>query len=174
MIDPEAKPGQYIKLMLLVAVLGLITALITFAFVAIVNMGTLLLWDRAAQALGMDPRLFTVLHHKYYVDEFYATTLLRANRAVGVVVSWFDRWILDGLVVGGLSTLVRAISFVNHLLDELVINRGFDRGCGTLQGAGALNRHLQSGLAQRYLRIATAAIFLLTAFLMFLARKNGP
>ena len=30
MIDPQATPGQYIKLMLFVAVLGLISALVTF------------------------------------------------------------------------------------------------------------------------------------------------
>jgi NADH-quinone oxidoreductase subunit L len=120
------------------------------------------------------PRAFALLHRKWLVDELYAATLLRANRAAGLAASWFDRWILDGLVVGGLSALVRAASFVNHLLDEMVINRGFDRGCGALQGAGDLNRRLQAGYGQRYLRIATAAVFLLTALLMFLARRHGP
>ena len=61
MIDPQAKPAAYIKLILLVAVLGLISALVTFAFVAIVHQGTILLWEEAAQALGVDPRLFTLL-----------------------------------------------------------------------------------------------------------------
>ena len=32
MIDPQAKPAPYIKLLALVVVLGLICALITFAF----------------------------------------------------------------------------------------------------------------------------------------------
>ena len=54
MIDPQAKPGPYIKLLALVVVLGLISALITFAFMALVHQGTGLIWEQAAQALGMD------------------------------------------------------------------------------------------------------------------------
>jgi len=42
-------------------VLGLISALITFAFMALVHQGTGLIWEQAALALGMDPRLFTIL-----------------------------------------------------------------------------------------------------------------
>ena len=61
MIDPQAKPAPYIKLLALVAVLGLISALVTFVFVALVDQGTALVWEQAALALGLDPRLFTVL-----------------------------------------------------------------------------------------------------------------
>ncbi len=61
MIDPQAKPGPYIKLLALVAVLGLISALVTFAFMALVGVGTGAIWDQAAQALGMESRLFTLL-----------------------------------------------------------------------------------------------------------------
>ena len=59
MIDPQARPASYFKLMALVVVLGVISALLTFAFIAVVNQGTLLIWEQAAQALGIDPRLFT-------------------------------------------------------------------------------------------------------------------
>ena len=61
MIDPQAKPAAYIKLLALVAVLGLISALVTFAFMALVGVGTGAIWDQAAQALGMESRLFTLL-----------------------------------------------------------------------------------------------------------------
>ena len=44
MIDPQAKPWPYIKLLAFVVVLGLISALITFAFVFLVNQATHLLW----------------------------------------------------------------------------------------------------------------------------------
>ena len=61
MIDPQAKPGPYIKLLALVVVLGLLSALVTFAFMALVHQGTGLIWEQAARTLGLDPRLFTVL-----------------------------------------------------------------------------------------------------------------
>ena len=37
MIDPQAKPGPYIKLLALVVVLGLLCALVTFTFMALVH-----------------------------------------------------------------------------------------------------------------------------------------
>jgi hypothetical protein len=61
MIDPQARPAAYIKLLALVVVLGLICALITFAFMAVVHQGTGLIWEQAALALGLDPRIFTIL-----------------------------------------------------------------------------------------------------------------
>ncbi len=61
MIDPQAKPKPYFRLMSLVILMGVISALVTFVFVFIVHQGTRLVWEDAAQALGMDPRLFTIL-----------------------------------------------------------------------------------------------------------------
>jgi H+/Cl- antiporter ClcA len=61
MIDPQAKPRPYVKLLALVAVLGLLSALVTFGFMALVSVGTGVIWEQAAAALGMDTRLFTVL-----------------------------------------------------------------------------------------------------------------
>lgn len=56
MIDPQAKPRAYIKLMGLVILLGMISALATFAFITLVHQGTYLLWQEASQALGIDAR----------------------------------------------------------------------------------------------------------------------
>jgi len=61
MIDTQARPGPYIKLMALVVLLGIISALVTFAFMALVHQGTSLVWTETAQALGIDQRLFTIL-----------------------------------------------------------------------------------------------------------------
>jgi H+/Cl- antiporter ClcA len=61
MIDPEVKPKPYLGLMLLVGVMGIISALVTFVFMIIVNRGIALVWEQAAPATGLDPRLFTLL-----------------------------------------------------------------------------------------------------------------
>ena len=61
MIDPKANPGRYLKLLALVVVVSIICAVMTFAFLAVVNKGTALIWEQAAAALGLDPRLFTLL-----------------------------------------------------------------------------------------------------------------
>ena len=110
MIDPQAKPRPYIKLMLLVVLLGIISALITFAFVALVHQGTLLIWTEAALVLGMDQRLFTVLicaiggvlvgllvktfgdHNAIFADlmlEFGKTGRFDYRHAPGIVITAF-------------------------------------------------------------------------------------
>jgi H+/Cl- antiporter ClcA len=59
MIDPHAKLKSYLRLMLLVALLGAVSAVITFVFIALVNVITDLLWKQAPIELGIDTRLFT-------------------------------------------------------------------------------------------------------------------
>ncbi len=61
MIDTQANPKSYLRLMALVALLGIISAVVTFVFIVLVNGSIALIWERAALALGMDPRLFTLL-----------------------------------------------------------------------------------------------------------------
>ena len=61
MIDPQARPAAYIKLLVFVAVLGVLSALVTFVFMALVHQGTALIWEQAAAAMGIDLRLFTIL-----------------------------------------------------------------------------------------------------------------
>ncbi len=61
MIDPEVKPRRYLGLLLLVGLMGIISALVTFVFMICVNRGIALIWEQAALAIGLDPRLFTLL-----------------------------------------------------------------------------------------------------------------
>jgi H+/Cl- antiporter ClcA len=61
LIDTEANPKRYLRLMGLVALLGIVSAVITFVFIVLVNGSIALVWEKAALALGMDPRLFTLL-----------------------------------------------------------------------------------------------------------------
>jgi len=61
MIDPQARPAAYIKLLALVSVVGVICALIFFTFMVLVSQATALIWEQAAATLGIDQRLFTVL-----------------------------------------------------------------------------------------------------------------
>ena len=61
MIDPQANPKAYLRLMLLVILLGVISAAVTFTFIFLENKGIILLWEQAKQATGWDARLFTFL-----------------------------------------------------------------------------------------------------------------
>jgi H+/Cl- antiporter ClcA len=108
MIDTQARPVSYFRLMALVAVLGMVSALVTFAFIALVHQGTHLLWTEAAAAVGLDPRIFTILvctigglmvgllvkffgdHNAIFADlmrEFGETGRFKYRNAPGIVVT---------------------------------------------------------------------------------------
>ena len=54
------EPGPYLKLLMLAAVLGLISAIITFVFQGLVHEGQVLVWQRAARAAGLSAPMFTL------------------------------------------------------------------------------------------------------------------
>ena len=56
MIDPNARPKPYFRLMAMVALLGGISATVTFVFMALVHQGTNVIWEQMAQLVGIDPR----------------------------------------------------------------------------------------------------------------------
>jgi NADH-quinone oxidoreductase subunit L len=67
--------------------------------------------------------LETLFGHKFFLDELYAALVVKPLEFVALVAAWFDRFVVDGLV----------------------------DGVGRLPlGLGAILRHLQSGLVQRY------------------------
>ncbi len=49
------------KRLLLAALLGLVNAVITFIFLVLVNVGQTLIWEQAAQAVGLSMPVFTLL-----------------------------------------------------------------------------------------------------------------
>ena len=57
----KIQPRPYLKLLILAALLGLICAAITFAFVALVHNSTQLLWEQASHAVGLSLPIFTIL-----------------------------------------------------------------------------------------------------------------
>jgi len=61
MIDPQANPLRYIRLITLATVLGAVAALVTFAFMFLVKEATALIWEQAAAASGLPAPASTFL-----------------------------------------------------------------------------------------------------------------
>ncbi len=50
-------------------------------------------------ALGrLQPQIFAVLRHAFYVDALYGATIIRLNAWWSRVCDWLDRWIWNGAV----------------------------------------------------------------------------
>lgn len=159
MIDPQAKLGPYIKLMAFVIVLGSISALITFAFIALVHEGIGLIWEQAAQALGLDARLFTLLicalggllvgllvkvfgdHNAIFAElmiEFGKTGRFDYRNAPGIIITAFVS-LISGASLGPEAPLADACGGIGTLLsDRLKLNEQETRALGYSGVSGML------------------------------------
>ncbi len=159
MIDPQAKPAPYIKLMALVILLGLITALVTFTFIVLVHRGTDVVWREAAGSLGIDLRLFTVLvctigglfvgllvkvfgdHSGIFAEmmlEFGKTGRFEYRNAPGIVITAFVS-LISGASLGPEAPLADACGGIGTWLsDQLKLNDQETRTMGYSGVSGML------------------------------------
>ena len=143
MIDPHAKLLAYLRLMFLVVILGMVSAVITFVFIALVNLLTGFIWDQAPLAIGMDPRLFTFLvcsiggllvgllvkifgdHNAIFselMQEFGKTGRFDYRHAPGIVVTSFISLIAGG-ALGPEAALADACGGLGtYAADKLKLN----------------------------------------------------
>jgi H+/Cl- antiporter ClcA len=110
MIDPQASLRPYVRLLALVTLLGIVSALVTFGFMAVVNQGINLIWEEVRLTIGLDARLFTLLvcaiggllvgllvklfgdHNAIFADlmlEFGRTGRFNYHHAPGIVITAF-------------------------------------------------------------------------------------
>ena len=109
-------------------------------------------------ALGLlQPDIFSVLRRKFYVDEIYEATVVKLNASLARASRWLDQIVLEGLVQT-VSYLVFGLSWLNRLIDEFVVNLGFDKGCNSLRISARLLSFWQNGQVQRYLRVMALAL----------------
>ena len=177
MIDPQARPGPYIKLLALVVVLGLICALVTFAFMFLVHQGTGLIWEQAARALGMDVRLFTVLvctlggllvgllvklfgdHNAIFADlmlEFGKTGRFDYRNAPGIVITAFVS-LIAGASLGPEAPLADACGGIGTLMaDRLKLNEQETRTMGFSGVSGMLAAFITSPFSGALLGLESA------------------
>jgi NADH-quinone oxidoreductase subunit L len=113
--------------------------------------------------------VFTWLKNKWYIDELYEATIIRATVAFARLFRFIDRAVVDGLLhaivwaTRGISQLFRWIG------DEFFINGGFDTACETVRDSGGLMSRIQSGRVQNYFRVlGLGTAILLVVYFYFL------
>jgi H+/Cl- antiporter ClcA len=138
MIDPQANPKSYIRLMVLVTLLGFVSAIVTFVFMAFVHQGTRLVWEQIALALGIDMRLFTLLvctlggllvgllvkvfgdHSGIFAEvmqEFGKTGRFDYRNAPGIVITAFVS-LISGASLGPEAPLADACGGIGTLISD--------------------------------------------------------
>ena len=104
------------------------------------------------------PAVQRTLENKYWVDELYDATVVRATWATAAGLHRFDASFIDGLLVNGARHVTVAVSMVSGFFDKYVVD-GLVNLVGWLsrQGSRAL-RSAQSGLLSQYALALTVGV----------------
>ncbi len=105
-------------------------------------------------------RLFRTLNNKWYFDEFYDATVIRATLTVRMALNWFDMWVVDGLVNAS-AAITRGISYLEGLFDNWVVDGAVNGVAWVITWAGAKLRRIQTGRLQTYVIFVLAGILVL-------------
>jgi NADH-quinone oxidoreductase subunit L len=109
--------------------------------------------------------LYTLLEHKYYLDDFYWNDIVRPIRdPIAAAVYWTNQHVIDG-VVNGTATFTYAFSAVTAWFDRNVID-GAVNGAGTVAALfGRGLRTVQTGKVQWYAVGLFLGVIVLTFFI---------
>jgi NADH-quinone oxidoreductase subunit L len=88
-----------------------VMALSLFVFVA----GAFLAWFLYA-GKDSDPVFIPLLANRFYIDQFYQTLIACTQDLAASLSATFDRWILDGVIIRGISTITWVTGFVLRFL----------------------------------------------------------
>ena len=105
-------------------------------------------------------RLYNGSLNKWYVDEIYGATFINGTLNLGALLSWFDKWIVDG-IVNGTATVTRVFSKISGFFDTYVVD-GFVNSTAFVSGFIGLNfKKLQTGKVQTYIVFVVFSILIL-------------
>jgi NADH-quinone oxidoreductase subunit L len=127
--------------------------------------------ERAAARLAAWKERFAPIHrvvfNKYYVDEFYAATVLRGTHALARMLAWFDREIVDG-IVNFCGWCGRAGAWINGKIDQYFVDGAVNLVADLVIGSGQKLKRMQTGRINSYaygVAVGVIAIALLAYFL---------
>lgn len=112
--------------------------------------------------------VYPVLENKYYIDELYNATVIRGTILVSLLLSWFDKYIVDGVVNGVRNLTVVVFGYGSNLFDKYIVDGAVNGVADTARGGSTMFRRMQSGFVQNYAAIMGAGIVLMAVVYLFL------
>ena len=106
---------------------------------------------------SLQPTLYGWLRGKFFIDELYEISVIAWNASCARFCRWLDEKVWDN-VVHAVSLLTLGVSWLSRLIDEFVVNLGFDQGCNGVSFGARMLSLWQNGQVQRYLRVIALAL----------------
>jgi NADH-quinone oxidoreductase subunit L len=111
--------------------------------------------------------IWTVVYNKYFVDEFYAKTVIAGSLWWSKICNWFDEHIVDALV-NFAGTVTRAFANIDGAIDTYLVDGAVNAVANGTLGLGKVLRLFQTGRVQTYLygALGGALVVVLINFLI--------
>ena len=105
----------------------------------------------------LQPTFYGWLRGKFYVDELYEISVIAWNTSCARFCQWLDEKVWTN-VIHAVSLVTLGISWMSRLIDEFVVNAGFDQSCNGVTFGARMLSLWQNGQVQRYLRVVALAL----------------
>ncbi len=106
-------------------------------------------WRERDPVMNLGPA-YTVLEHKYYLDDLYLRGIVRPIQyRISAAVYWTNQHILDA-AVNAAAWVTRRVAGVVNTADQKVVDGAVNGIAFSAEASGGLLRYLQSGNVQRY------------------------
>ena len=113
------------------------------------------------------PAVHRWIYNKYFVDELYQATFVRAFMAVSRTASWIDQHLIDALVnLVGAGT--RLVAVIDGLIDTYLVDGAVNFVGNFTRAAGRQVRRMQTGRIPQYLAGVAAGAVVLIVLARFL------
>ena len=106
--------------------------------------------------------LAKLVENKYYIDEIYQATIIRALMAIAWLAFKFDQWVIDYAIVNGVGYMTRLASDMWGWFDRTVVDGLVNLVGWTTKTAGNALRYFQTGVAQQYVFLLVVAMVLMS------------
>ncbi len=104
---------------------------------------------------------------QFGLDEFYKKTFVNGTLALGMASQWWDKHVLDGLIVHGAAHVVKSVSRATYWIDKYIVDGLVNTIAGTTYYIGHLLRWVQNGRIQNYFGFAFTIILIGIVYLIF-------
>ena len=146
-----------------VFLIGTAAALAGIGLATIIWLKPILKIEKLEPAFGW---LAKIVENKYYIDEIYQATIIRALMIVAAVTYWFDRWIIDYVLVNGVGYITQIVAVVGGWFDRNIVDGLVNLVGWITKLFGSTLRHLQTGVVQQYVFLLALAVLIISAVVL--------
>jgi len=139
--------------------IGTCAALAGIGLASIIWLKPMLKIEKLEPAFGWLQKL---VENKYYIDEIYHATIIRLLMIAAAFMYWFDKWVIDYLIVNGVGYLTMIASAVWGWFDRTIVDGLVNLTAWITGFTGRCVRHLQTGVAQQYVFLLVAAVVVIS------------